>query len=183
MSFVGPLGEVIAALNAVGVPYMVAGSVASSVWGELRASQDVDLVVEAGRADLVGFCRVLESERWYADKDMAIEAARTISMFNVLDTDSGWKFDIIVRKGRPFSREEFSRRRTTVVDGLTVFIASPEDTILAKLEWARRSESERQVRDAAGIVRVQGEALDVAYIERWAGELGVLDLWGQVRGR
>ena len=136
MSFAGPLRELTAALDASEIRYMIAGSVASSVWGELRATQDVDLVVEAGVYELVRFCRLLSAERWYADTGMAADAARRVSMFNVLDTETGWKFDIIIRKGRAFSREEFARRQLADVGGVSVPVASPEDTILSKLEWA-----------------------------------------------
>lgn len=164
------LGE---ALNAAEIPWMVAGSVASSVWGEVRSTQDIDIVVVATRTSLVRLCRALPEERWYADVDMAIDAARRQSMFNVVDMETGWKVDIILRRGREFSREEFGRRRRVVVDGEEVWVATAEDVLLAKLEWAKRSGSERQLRDAAGIVAVQGATLDRAWVERWAKELGV----------
>jgi hypothetical protein len=164
------LGE---ALDAAEIPWMVAGSVASSVWGEVRSTQDIDIVVVATRTSLVQLCRVLPEERWYADVEMAIDAARRQSMFNVVDLETGWKVDIILRKGRDFSREEFARRRRAVVDGEEIWIATPEDVLLAKLEWASRTGSERQLRDAAGIIAVQGERLDRAWVERWARVLGV----------
>lgn len=169
------LAEVGAALDAAGIPWMVAGSVASATWGEVRSTQDIDLVVVATRASLVRLCQALPAERWYADREMAIDAARRRSMFNIIDLDSGWKVDIILRKGRPFSHAEFERRRLVEVDGVEAWVASPEDVILAKLEWARATGSERQRRDAAGIVAVQGPALDGAWLRRWALELGIAD--------
>ncbi len=102
-------------------------------------------------------------------------------MFNVVDMTSGWKVDLIVRKARPFSVEEFRRRTPASVLGTAVFVATPEDTILSKLEWASMSGSERQLRDVSGVVEVRRGALDVAYIERWAKDLGLLDLWRKVR--
>lgn len=164
------LGE---ALDGAGIPWMVAGSVASSTWGEIRSTQDIDVVVVASRTSLVNLCRALPADRWYADPDMAIDAAKRQSMFNIIDLESGWKIDIILQKGRAFSREEFARRRRAEVDGVLVWMASPEDVILAKLEWAKVTGSERQIRDAAGIVAVQGEALDREWLTRWAKELGV----------
>ena len=161
------------ALDLAEIPWMVAGSVASSVWGEVRSTQDIDLVVAASRVSLVRLCGALPAERWYADVDMAIDAARRQSMFNVIDLETGWKVDIIFRKERPFSRAEFDRRRRAVVDGEEVWIATPEDVLLAKLEWAKRTGSERQVRDAAGIVAVQGDGLDREWLTHWAKELGV----------
>ena len=154
------------ALDAAEIPWMVAGSVASSVWGEVRSTQDIDIVVVATRPSLVRLCRALPEARWYADADLAIDAAVRQSMFNVVDLETGWKVDIILQKGRAFSREEFGRRRRAVVDGREIWIATPEDVLLAKLEWAKRTGSERQLRDAAGIVAVQGAALDRAWVER-----------------
>jgi predicted nucleotidyltransferase len=171
------LGE---ALDNTGIPWMVAGSVASSTWGEVRSTQDVDIVVTAGRAELVQLCRSLPEDRWYADVDLAIDAAKRRSMFNIVDLETGWKVDLILKKGRAFSRAEFDRRRRATVDGAEVWLATPEDVILTKLEWARATGSERQIRDAAGIVAVQGTALDGSWLTHWAGVLGVEDLLQQV---
>jgi hypothetical protein len=88
--------------------------------------------------------------------------------------------DLIVRK-EPFSQQEFQRRLPARVLGLDVFIASPEDTILSKLEWAKQSGSERQIEDVAGILRVKREKLDIAYLDRWAEVLGVGEPWRRVR--
>ena len=93
----------------------------------------------------------------------------------MIDLRTGWKADLIVRKRRGFSREEFQRRERVDLLGVPVWVASAEDTILSKLEWAEASASERQVRDAQGIVDVRGDALDVAYLRRWATELGLTD--------
>jgi predicted nucleotidyltransferase len=167
------LRELGAAFDDAEIRWMVAGSVASATWGEVRATQDIDIVVEATRTSLVRLCRALPAERWYADVDMAIEAAKQRSMFNLVDMETGWKVDVILRKGRDFSRAEFERRRRAPVDGVDTWIASPEDVLLAKLEWAQATGSTRQLRDAAGIVAVQGDALDGAWLRRWAKELGV----------
>ena len=86
--------------------------------------------------------------------------------------------DLIIRKDRAFSREEFSRRQAADLAGTTVSLASPEDTVLSKLEWAKKGGgSDRQVADVAGIIAVKAEGLDREYIERWAAILDVLDLW------
>ncbi len=180
MSVGAVLRTVGAALDAAEIPWMVAGSVASSTWGEVRSTQDIDLVVVASRAALVRLCKALPPDRWYADVEMAIDAARRQSMFNIIDLESGWKVDIILRKGRAFSKAEFARRQRVEVDGTLVWLATPEDVILSKLEWAKASGSERQIRDAAGIVAVQGEALDSAWLRHWAKELDVGELLRRV---
>jgi hypothetical protein len=111
---------------------------------------------------------------------MAIDAARRQSMFNIIDLESGWKVDIILRKGRAFSKAEFARRQQVEVDGTLVWLATPEDVILSKLEWAKATGSERQIRDAAGIVEVQGDALDRAWLRHWATALDVGELLRRV---
>lgn len=114
--------------------------------------------------------------------EAALDALRRRSMFNVIDLATRWKVDLIVRKARPFSVEEFRRRTPARLFGTDVFIATPEDTILTKLEWAAMSGSERQLRDVAGVLEVKRGELDLGYIERWALELGVADAWRKVLG-
>lgn len=101
--------------------------------------------------------------------------------FNAIEMEHACKIDLVFRKDRPFSRVEFDRRQSVDLPfGRQVAIVTPEDSILSKLEWARHSgESERQLRDAAGIVELNPK-LDVGYIEQWATELGVLDLWQRI---
>ena len=99
-------------------------------------------------------------------------------MFNVIDMSSGWKFDLILRKNRPFSVSEFKRRTTTSLLGVPVCIATAEDTIVAKLEWSKDSGgSERQRRDVAGILAMNDASLDIDYIERWVKSLGLAEEW------
>lgn len=99
-------------------------------------------------------------------------------MFNVIDHAPGWKVDFIVRKNRAFSRDEFGRRMRLALLDLPVYVASPEDTIVAKLEWSKQSGgSERQRRDIAGILATVGEQFDRAYVERWVRDLDLVDEW------
>ena len=101
----------------------------------------------------------------------------------MIDATSGWKADLIVRKDRPFSREEFSRRVHARLLDVDLWVATPEDTVLAKLEWSARGGSDLQMEDVAGIVRVRAQDLDRVYIRRWAAELGVLEIWERVAGQ
>ncbi len=87
----------------------------------------------------------------------------------------------MLRKARAFSVAEFDRRQPTIVSGVALHVATAEDTILAKLEWAKLGQSERQLRDVRGILDTRGDTLDVAYVERWAVDLDVLDAWHRVR--
>ena len=160
-------------LEEAGIPYMIAGSVASTYHGRPRATQDVDVVIEPGEADLRLFVQLCIGKGYYADEDDARQALRHRSMFNVIDPASGYKLDLMVRKDRPFSREEFSRRTEVSLPGLNIAMVTAEDTILSKLEWARKSRSERQYLDALGVAITQSASLDVSYLRRWAKELGL----------
>ena len=176
------LGRLTAKLAVAGVANMVVGSFASSFHGIPRSSQDVDLVIDPDAASLRRFLSELPADDYYADADAAFDALQRRGQFNVIDMATAWKADLIVRKDRPFSVEELRRRKEGDLLGARVFVASPEDTLISKLEWARQGGgSELQLRDAAGILQLKGSELDVEYIERWVSDLQLQDLWRRVR--
>lgn len=177
------LQHVIAALEQAQIPYMVTGSFASSAHGIVRGSKDIDIVIAASAAQLRTFVAQFPNDRYYADESDAIEALRYNLQFNVIDFGSSWKVDLIFRKDRAFSRIEFERRRPHVIQGVNVYVASPEDVLIAKLEWAKIGESERQIDDAAGVIATQGLDLDRAYVERWVQELNLGEQWNRALKR
>ena len=161
---------------------MVVGSFASSFHGVPRSSQDLDLVIDPDAASLQRFLADLPATAYYADADAAVDALKRRGQFNVIDMATAWKADLIVRKARPFSVEEMRRRTDGDLLGAHVSIASPEDTIISKLEWAKLGGgSDLQLRDAAGILELRGADLDLAYIERWVADLHLEDLWRRLR--
>jgi hypothetical protein len=178
----GFLARLVRKLADAGIPHMVVGSFASSFHGVPRGSQDLDLIIDPQLASLRRFLADLPLDEYYADADAALDALDRRSQFNVIDMATAWKADLIVRKARPFSAEELQRRVEGDLFGTRVFIASPEDTIIAKLEWALQSGgSELQLRDVAGIWQLRRAELDTAYIEHWIAELGLEDLWKRAR--
>jgi hypothetical protein len=176
------LARIVAVLDAAGIPHMVAGSFASTFHGEPRTTHDIDLVIDPSREALDRFVASLDPAAFYCSAEAAAEAWQHRGLFNVIDLASAWKIDLILRKQRAFSRSEFARRAPAQILGAAVFIATAEDTILAKLEWAQSGESDRQLRDVVGVIEMCGASLDRAYIERWAHELGVEALWQRVVG-
>src|SRR6266567_1457520 len=112
------------ALDQSGIAYMLTGSFASAHYGVPRSTQDIDLVIEATAAQLRTFVQNLPEGEYYADLDAALEAYRRESLFNVIDLTTGWKIDLIFRKSRLFSQEEFRRRRLINLQGLRLFVAS-----------------------------------------------------------
>ncbi len=175
------LARVVTALETSGIPYMLAGSFASSHHGAPRATQDIDIVVDPTFDSLDQFLDGLKGDDVYFDRDVARDELKRRGQFNVIDGSTAWKVDIIFRKPRPFSKEELSRRAPAVILGVRVLVATAEDTVLAKLEWAKLGESERQLRDVQALVEAKGASLDRAYVERWLDDLGVRELWERVQ--
>jgi hypothetical protein len=175
------LARVATALEGAGIPYMLAGSFASSYHGAPRATQDIDIVVDPTFESLDRFLAALKGDDIYLDADVAREEFRRRGQFNIIDGTTAWKVDVIFRKARAFSVEEMSRRLPAVVLGVAVFVATAEDTVLAKLEWAKLGESERQRRDVAALLEAKGGPLDLGYIERWLDELGIRESWDGLR--
>lgn len=162
------------------VRYLIGGSLASTVHGMVRTTQDADLVAELGLEHITPFVRELEGE-FYIDEEMIVEAVARRSSFNIIHRESFFKVDIFIPKMRPFIEEQFRRARRQILSvdpKIEVVVATAEDTLLAKLEWYRKGGevSERQWRDVLGVLKVQAGALDVDYLYRMADELGVKDL-------
>lgn len=175
------LGAIADRLEVAEIPYMVVGSVAGSVHGEPRTTIDIDLVIDASRESLRRFVDLLPGDRYYVDMDAAMEALERRTAFNVIEHASGWKVDLMVRRERAFSRTEFDRRILVPLFDRETPVATAEDTVIAKLEWAKAGESERQIRDVARILAVSGEKLDTAYLARWIDELELSDVWDRAR--
>lgn len=180
-SLLGPfLKSVVVLLEECEIPYMLVGSFASTLHGAPRMTRDLDIVVDPSASQLDRFLDRIDHDSCYVDDDVARDALQRRSMFNIIDMQSGWKVDFVIRKARPFSIEEMSRRATGTLEGVSISVASPEDVILAKLEWAKDSGSDRQLSDAANVVSAHRTSLDRQYIERWLDELDVRELWDRV---
>lgn len=168
------LRNLIKILSDFSIPYMISGSFGSSYHGRPRATKDIDIVINPTEVQLMEFVKSL-GEDYYVSLDAVQDAFVNNSMFNIIDSISGWKVDFILRKARAFSRQEFERKGITDIGGLDVWVTSPEDIILSKLEWSKDSYSEQQFGDALGVAVVQWGRLDVNYLKKWADELQVKD--------
>ncbi len=161
-------------LEASGIPYMVTGPHSSSYYGQPRTTHDVDVIIDPTAEQLTQFLDRL-GDRFYASREAAREALERRSMFNIIDFEEGWKIDLIIRKERPFSKEEFRRRQQRILLGHSLPVVSAEDVILAKLEWNALTTSTRQLDDVLQVVKVQWHQLDKAYLRKWSSILGVAD--------
>jgi acetolactate synthase regulatory subunit len=175
------LRTVTAALEGASIPHMVVGSFASTVHGKPRTTQDLDIVIDPTQETLDRFLGALDLDQFYVDADVARDALRRRSMFNLIEMNTAWKVDLVIRKNRPFSVLELQRRIVLPIADVDVPTATAEDTIIAKLEWAKLGASERQLIDVAGILRVRAGALDFAYIEHWVEQLHLQESWSRAR--
>ncbi len=174
------LGPVADALDALQITYRVGGSIASSALGVARSTIDVDIVADLGFPHVAPLVARLEVD-YYIDADMIREAIHRRSSFNVIHLPTMMKVDVFVVKMREFDRAAFSRvtnERIAEDDTRTFPLTTAEDIILHKLEWYRIGDgvSERQWDDVLGVMRIQRDLLDRAYLEHWARELGIDDL-------
>jgi hypothetical protein len=167
------------AIESVGGEYFVGGSLASSIDGDPRATNDIDFVLDlpVGRA---GDLRDALGSDFEVDVDLVREALLHGTCANCFYLPRVLKVDFFGHAHGEYDDSEFGRRRAVVVDdhGTSLFVKSPEDTVLRKLAWYRAGGevSERQWRDVRGVIRHAADQLDASYLERWATQLGVRDL-------
>jgi hypothetical protein len=170
--------DVAGKLDALGIPFMLSGSLALSVYAEPRMTRDIDLVVELTPDGVEPLVEALSSG-YYVDRDAVRKAVRARDMFNAIHRTSVVKVDFIVRKEDDYRRTEFGRRRFLEWSGRTLPVVAPEDLLLSKLVWAAPSHSELQLRDARTLV-AGVPALDRDYLRTWASRLGVLALLEEI---
>lgn len=157
---------------------------ASSMYGIPRATNDIDIVIAPSRDQLFSLTQLFKRLGWYVTPfEVASAALSRETQFNVIDFANGWKVDLIFRRSRDFSVTEFDRRASVEAESWRLTIASPEDVLIAKLEWAKLGGSEQQLTDAAGILRIQRDRLDMDYIEKWVDALEVRAQWEAARAR
>jgi hypothetical protein len=165
------------------IAYLVGGSLASSLHGIPRATQDVDMVAGLEAQHVIPLVKALEAA-FYIDADMIHEAIRHGSSFNVIHLDTMFKIDIFVLQDDPASHEEMTRRELYKLSEESeqgLFLATAEDIILRKLYWFQLGggSSERQWNDVLGVLQVQKEKLDYSYLQRLAHQMGVANLLKQ----
>lgn len=174
---------VVRALDALEIPYFLCGSMASSMHGIYRATADADFVADVRPHHAAPLATLLRPG-FYAEEQAIQVAAQRKGSFNVIHLGTMLKVDIFTMKHGPFERSQLARRvvgQTASEPRTSFYIASAEDTVLAKLDRYRQGGgvSDRQWNDVLGVLKVQGPALDLAYLREWAQQLGLTDLLQQ----
>jgi hypothetical protein len=172
-----------AALEAAEIPYFVTGSFASSAHGVPRATNDIDIVISPTRDQLRALLAQFSPADFATNSEEVDDAFRYRSSFNIIDQITFWKVDFILRQYTGFDASRFARREIVDIAGVRLQTASAEDILITKLWWAKLGPSERQINDAAGVVRVQGANLDLGYVEKWVAVLELDDQWQMALSR
>jgi hypothetical protein len=176
------LRKVVQTLDAVGIDYMITGSVVSSLQGEPRASHDIDVVVAIPGSTVSRLVASFPPPDYYLDEESLRDAMRTGAMVNLIDVKGGDKVDFWPLTEEPFDLSRFARRYVEEFAGIKMMVTRPEDTILMKLNWSKKSGgSQKQHTDALRVYEVQYENLDIAYIDLWAKRLSIESEWNQLK--
>jgi hypothetical protein len=167
-------------LEQLGVPYVIGGSLASTLYGMVRTTQDSDVIAEMRSEHIQPFMAALQNE-FFIDEEMIADAVQRNSSFNIIHRDTMFKVDVFIPNPGPFQGSQFARAQRQTFDlepEVSANFASAEDTILSKLKWYRMGGevSDRQWRDVLGVLKTREGELDLDYLRKWANELNVKDL-------
>lgn len=178
---------VLESLEAAGVDYLIGGAIAEWAWGEPRATQDLDVVINLPVEAIVKFSKELEKRDMLLPSDIILDAMveeRADIPLNAIHMYSGLKADLYLMREGDALRQSAFRRRMLVDYGPpigSVYVHSPEDLILYKLLYLGLSGQPKHARDIAAILRARAGQLDHAYIERWVGQLGLNSAWKEIQ--
>jgi hypothetical protein len=175
------LRHLVAALEDVGVPYAIGGSMASIAYGEPRATLDIDVVVSLRSENLGAFCEHFPPGDFYLSRDAARIAIRGGAQFNIIHPASGMKIDVFSDKADAVSRSQIERgRRLQALEGLTAVFSSAEELIVKKLQYYQLGASDKHLRDVRSMLDISAEEIDLERIEDWVERLGLLEEWALV---
>ncbi len=173
-----------AVLTRLGIRHFVTGSMGAMVYGEYRATLDVDIVADMHAGHPAELVMAFPQPRFYLSEDAMRSAIGEFGQFNVIHVPSALKVDFMIPKRTPFNESRFARVRAIAMDPTDpIPVSSAEDVILMKLRSFQEGGSDKHLRDIASMIRISGESFDRAYLDEWAHELGVDHEWTAVRQR
>lgn len=178
------LRRVVAVLEDLELPYLLTGSIATTLYGEPRFTNDIDVVVDLPARRIEEFCAAFPSDEYYLDEESVRRAVDRHRQFNVIHPRSALKVDVIIPPPSAFERSRFARaRREAPATDFTAVFSSPEDAIIKKMESYRDGGSDKHLRDIVGVLKIGGEAIDREYIGEWAQRLDVQEIWQRILQR
>lgn len=171
---------VVQTLEELKIPYAVTGSFAIFRYGEARTTRDMDIIIDPSKQQLEQLILKVDDIAM-AQMEVANEAFRRRTMFNIIGYETIEKIDLIFLTKEAYEQEKFMRRRREPLLGLQMDLVTPEDAIVSKLKWAKGSLSEMQLRDVTGMLVTQWDNLDWNYIEHWVEQLQIQNVYARVK--
>lgn len=167
-------------LNKADIAYMISGSIAANYYTVPRMTRDIDIVIELKSADIDKFVSLFQNDFYIDDKETIKKEVLQKGMFNLIHNQYVVKIDFIIQKGSEFQNVAFSRRKKVLIEDSPMWFILAEDLILAKLQWAKDSHSEMQLKDVRNLLATVKD-LDVPYIKRWGKKLDLSRIFNEVK--
>lgn len=164
------LKQVTAGLEQKNIPYMLSGGIAMNAYTDSRATRDIDIIIELQEHEIDSLLDIFKTGFYFSKEAIKVEVKRK-GMFNIIDTNSGFKIDFVLKKNFEYRVVEFQRKRRASVLGVDAWLVSPEDLIISKLLWIQDLYSDRQAGDIKSLLPVPN--LDLHYIRKWSKELNL----------
>jgi len=176
------LRKIAVTLDKLGVLYAVVGSTASTIYGEPRLTNDIDVVLDLQPQDVESFCSEFPEAEFYLSRAAVESAVRKRFQFNIIHPSSGFKIDCILAGDNAFDQSQLRRAVRLPWEGgaFAVRFAAPEDVIIKKMEFFRLGQSEKHTRDICGILKEQEDRIDRDYIRQWAEQMGLVEIWDAI---
>ena len=176
------LEEIIKKLESSSIPYMLTGSIVSSLQGVPRSTHDIDVIISISEKDIEKIISNFSKEDFYYNEETIKNAVRKKSQFNLINQDYGDKIDFWLLTESGFDKSRFSRRQKIKFMDFNIVVSTPEDTILEKLYWSKLSGgSKKHYLDALRVYELQQEILDMVYLEKWSREIGIKSLFLDIK--
>lgn len=159
------------------IPYMLSGSIALNNYTVPRMTLDIDIVIELKEDNINNFLSIF-GENYYVNENVVADEVKRSGMFNVIDHETGFKIDFIIRKNSEYRQHEFQRRQKIRISDFEIWIVTPEDLVVSKIEWIQRLKSDKQISDIENLLAIPD--IDKNYIKKWCDKLK-LDTYNLLR--
>jgi len=166
-------------LSRTNIPYMVSGSMAANYYTVPRMTRDIDIVIELSQTEVDKFVSLFQGD-FYIDKEMVEKEVRRHGIFNLIHSRCIIKIDFIIKKPSAYQETAFSRKKEVLIKNSPMCFISPEDLVISKLSWAKKSHSEMQLRDVRNLIETV-DNLDLEYIDNWISQLGLEQIYKEAK--
>jgi len=171
--------KVIKDLERAKIPCLVTGGFAVNVWGRIRTTHDLDVIITIAPKDVETLKKIFDTDEFYFSEEAAKDAILSKGTFNVIHHETGLKIDFWVLPDDTFSKSQLRRRVKAKFLGQPIYFISPEDLILIKLKWYKESESDRHFFDALSVYQIQ-KRLDKKYLLKWVEFLNLIQIYNKL---